>query len=61
MSFPTTLAETHRLWQTQGGLLIVRRDWIEALPVDDMLAGAELSSWRPGRAGGDRARFLYAR
>lgn len=39
------LSATHESLRADGVQLWVRRDWLEALPVEAMLAGAPLESW----------------
>ena len=42
---PAALAETHEVLVRGPVTLLLRRDWKEALPVEDMLEGSPLGAW----------------
>ncbi len=42
---PPSLQRTHELRERGGVSVLLRRDWTEALPVDEMLRGAPLEAW----------------
>ncbi|MHC5212235.1 MAG: lipopolysaccharide kinase InaA family protein [Planctomycetota bacterium] len=45
VALPPSLEETHLLRRRGRVALLLRRGWEQALPVDEMLAGAPLRSW----------------
>ncbi len=45
MGMPTSLATTHEWVEREGVMVVVRRDWRDALPVDAMLSGLPLEQW----------------
>lgn len=44
-SAPPDLQSTHVIQRRGGVTLVVHREWLERLPIDDLLAGAALERW----------------